>query len=142
MSNEFEKIIKIENGRLSAKSDLSEGDRCYIQGNFYEYRKTISLDIFETSFKIKYKISKLSLTVKRLKLSEAKSFKFIEKRKVSIVKRFKLSEVKSFKYIEKRKNEKLIDIKLVFTFNMLDVSDSKDEESKKNTFNKIIRKLR
>ena len=99
---------------------------------------TISSDTFETSFKIKYKINKLSLTVKRSKLSEAESFKFIEKRKVSTVKRSKLN----FKFIEKRKDEKLIDIKPAFTFNVLDVLDSKDEESKKNTFIKIIRKLR
>ena len=118
---------------MSVKSDLGEEDRCYIQGNFYEYRKTISLDTFETSFKIKHKISKSSLTIKRLKLSKAKSFKFIGKRKISTIKRLN---------IEKRKNEKLTDIKSAFIFNVLDVSDSKDEESKKNTFIEIIRKLR
>ena len=125
MSNGSEKIIKIENERLSAKPDLGEGDRCHIQENFYEYRKAISLDTFETSFKIKHKISKSSLTVKRFKLSEAESSKFIEKRKVSTA-----------------KNEKLTDIKPAPTFNVPDVSDSKDEESKENTFIGVIRKLR
>ena len=133
VSNESEKVIKIENGRLSAKSDLSEGDRYHIQGNFYEYRKAIPSDTSETSFKIKHKISKSSLTAKRFKLSEAKSSKFIEKRKVNTIKRLN---------IEKRKNEKLTDIKLAPIFNVSDVSDSKDEESKKNTFIEIIRKLR
>ena len=133
MSNGSEKVIKIENERLSAKLDLGEEDRYHIQGNFYEYRKAIPLDTFETSFKIKYKISKSSLTIKRLKLLEAKSFKFIGKRKVSTVKRLN---------IEKRKDEKLIDIKLALTFNMLDILDSKDEGSKKNAFIEIIKKLR
>ena len=137
MSNESKKVIKIENERLSVKSDLSKEDRCHVQRNFYEYRKTISLNIFETSFKIKYKISKSLLIIKRLKLLKVKSFKFIEKRKINTIKRLKLLEVKSFKFIKKRK---ISDIKSAFIFNMLNVLDLKDNESKENTFIKI-RKL-
>ena len=116
VKNGSTKVVTIGNGRISAKPDLGQGERCHVQDNFYDYPKASQPSS-----------SSLPIDTKAKFPFKAGTFKTMGKRKVddtgalSIIKRLRLETAPRF------------NISIIF--------DSEDDTDKKDTSVKV-RKLR